>query len=48
MTKNLKNVQLEKYFWDQKLQFPHPYASIKDVQVAKEAFSSKKRISSTS
>jgi hypothetical protein len=31
-----------------KLQFTYPYASIKDVQVTKEAFSSEKRTSSTS
>jgi len=42
-----KNLQLNKNF-DQKLQFTYPYASIKDVQVTKEAFSYQKRISSTS
>jgi hypothetical protein len=33
---------------DQKLQFTYPYASIKSVQVTEKAFSSQKRISSTS
>jgi hypothetical protein len=35
-------------FLDQKLQFTYPYASIKDVQVTKEAFSFQKITSSTS
>jgi hypothetical protein len=33
---------------DQKLLFTYPYASIKDVPVTKEVFSSQKRTSSTS
>ncbi len=33
---------------DQKLQFTYPYASIKNVQVTEEAFSSQKRPSNTS
>jgi hypothetical protein len=33
---------------DQNLQFNYPYASIKDVQVIEEAFSSQKRPSNTS
>jgi hypothetical protein len=41
-----KNLQLyQKKFFDQKLQFSYPWASIKDV--TKEAFSSQKRKSST-
>jgi hypothetical protein len=32
-----------KFFFYQKLQFTYPEASIKDVQVTKEAFSSQKR-----
>jgi hypothetical protein len=44
-----KNLQLKKkHFLDQKLQFTYPQASINDVQVAVEAFSSQKRTSSTS
>ncbi len=35
-------------FWDQKLQFTYPQASIKHVQVTKEAFSSQRRPSNTS
>jgi hypothetical protein len=35
-------------FLDQKLQITYPYASIKDVQVTEEAFSSQKRTSNTS
>ncbi len=31
------------YFLDQKLQFPYPYASIKDAQATGEAFSPQKR-----
>jgi hypothetical protein len=45
MTKNLKEITAEKkikIFLDQKLQFTYPYASIKDVQVTKEAYSSQK------
>jgi hypothetical protein len=37
-----------KFFLDQKLQFTYPQASIKNVQVTEEAFSSQKRPSSTS
>jgi hypothetical protein len=50
MTKNWKKYTAEKnikFFWDQK-QFTYAQGSIKDVQVAKEAFSSQKRTSSTS
>ncbi len=36
------------FFLDQKLQFTYPYASIKNVQVTEEAFSSQKRPSNTS
>jgi hypothetical protein len=46
-----KNLQLKtffKKFFDQKLKFTYPYASIKDVKVTKEKFSSQKRTSSTS
>jgi hypothetical protein len=50
MTKNKKKMTAgrKKNFWDQKLQFTYPQASIKDVQVTKEAFSSQKRTSTTS
>jgi hypothetical protein len=34
-------------FIDQKLQLTYPWASIKDIQVTEEAYSSQKRISST-
>jgi hypothetical protein len=47
----LKKLQLKKnikFFWDQKLQFTYPYASIKNVLVTEEAFSSQKRPSNTS
>jgi hypothetical protein len=50
MTKNWKKFTAEKnikFFLVQK-QFTYPKASIKDVQVTKEAFSSLKRTSSTS
>ncbi len=42
--------QLKKYleFFDQKLQFTYPQASMKDFQAAEEAFSPRKRTSSTS
>ncbi len=45
-----KNVQLKKirYFFGQILQFSYPYVSIKDAQALGEAFSPKKRTSSTS
>jgi hypothetical protein len=36
------------YFFDQKLQFTYPYASIKDSQAIGEAFSPLERTSSTS
>ncbi len=50
MTKNVKKFTAEKKQKNlaQKLQFTYPYASIKDVQVTKEAFSSQKRTSRTS
>jgi hypothetical protein len=35
-------------FFDQKLQFTYPSASIKDAQATREAFSHQKRTSSTS
>jgi hypothetical protein len=47
----LKKITAEKkneIFFDQKLQFTYPYASIKYVQVAEETFSSQKRPSNTS
>ncbi len=47
IVKNLQRKNIKK-FLDQKLQFTYPYATIKDVQVTKEAFSSQKRTSSTS
>jgi hypothetical protein len=46
MTKNCKNFSTGKkqiFFWDKKLQFTYPYATIKDVQVTEKAFSSQKR-----
>ena len=51
MTKNWKKITAEiflKFFFDQKLLFTYPYASIKYVQVIEEAFSSQKRPSNTS
>jgi hypothetical protein len=51
MTKNeRKKIQPKKvkYFFDQKLQFTYPYASIKDVKATGEAFSPQKKPSSTS
>jgi hypothetical protein len=51
LTKNWKKCTAEKktkFFLHQKLQLTYPWASIKDVQVTKEAFSSQKRTSSTS
>ncbi len=51
MTKNCKKITAEKnfqFFFDQKLQFTYPQASIKNVQVTEEAFSSQKRPSNTS
>jgi hypothetical protein len=52
MTKNkiqfTDEKQIKFFFRRQKLQFTYPLASIKDVQVTKEAFSSQKRTSSTS
>jgi hypothetical protein len=45
----LKKITAKNYiFLDQKLQFTYLEASIKDVQVTEEAFSSQKRTSSTS
>ncbi len=46
MTKNWKKITAEKkikFFLDQKLQFQFPLASVKNVQVTEEAFSSQKR-----
>jgi hypothetical protein len=50
MIKNLKKFTSEKKlnFFGSKTQLTYPYASIKDVQVTEEAFSSQKRTSSTS
>ncbi len=50
MTKNWKKNKTEIFFFffDQKLQFPYPQASIKYVQVIEEVFSSQKRPSNTS
>jgi hypothetical protein len=50
MSKNWKKFRAKKilFFLDQKLQFTHPQACIKDIQVTKEAFSFQKRTSSTS
>jgi hypothetical protein len=50
MTKNWKKFTAEKKlnFFVQKLQFTYSLASIKDVLVTKEVFSSQKRTSSTS
>jgi hypothetical protein len=50
MTKNWeKNLQLEKnFFFNKKMQFNYPLAFIKDAQATREAFSLKKRTSSTS
>jgi hypothetical protein len=36
------------FFWIKNYNLPYPYASIKDAQVTKEAFSSQRRTSSTS
>jgi hypothetical protein len=50
MTKIWKTLQLTKkldIFFDQKLLFTYPLASIKAVQATGEAFSPKKRTSST-
>jgi hypothetical protein len=47
LKKNLKLKKL-KNFLDQSLEFTYSKASIKEVQVTKEAFSSQKRTSSTS
>jgi hypothetical protein len=50
MTKNVTKIIAEKkfkFFGDQKLQFTYPYASINNVQVTEEAFSSQKRPSNT-
>jgi hypothetical protein len=47
MTKIVKKLQLKFFFFYQKLQFSYPMASIKNVQVTEEAFSSKKREHST-
>jgi hypothetical protein len=47
----LKKITAEKkinFFFDQKLQFTYPKASIKDAQATGEAFSPQKRTSSTS
>jgi hypothetical protein len=43
-----KKLQLKNKNLDQKLQFTYPYASMKNVQVTEEAFSSQKRPSNTS
>jgi hypothetical protein len=43
LTKNLQLKNKNKVSLDQKLQFIYPYATIKDIQVTKEAFSSQKR-----
>jgi hypothetical protein len=43
-----KKYTAEKIFFHQKLQFTYPYASIKDVQAARKAFSPQKRTSSAS
>jgi hypothetical protein len=51
MNKNLKRIYSRKnliYFFDQKLQFTSPKASIKDVQATGEAFGPQKSRSSTS
>jgi hypothetical protein len=51
MTNNWKNLQLEIfyiYFFDQKLQFTYPQASLKDAQTTGESFYPQKRTSSTS
>jgi len=51
MTKNWEKFTAEqkiKYFFDQKLQFTYPKASIKKVQATEEAFSHQKRTSSNS
>ncbi len=51
MTKNWKKITAEKklnFFLNQKLQFTYPKASIKNVQVTEEAFSSQKKPSNTS
>ncbi len=45
---NIYSWKKDKIFFDQKLQFTNPYASIKDVQATGEAFSPQKRTSSTS
>ncbi len=42
-----KKLQLKKKFFDQKLQFIFPLASLKNVQATREAFSPQKRTSST-
>jgi hypothetical protein len=50
MTKYLKKFTAEKkfdIFFEKKLQFSYPQASIKDAQAAEEAFSPQKRTSST-
>ncbi len=50
MTKNWrKKIQLKVFisFFDQKLRFPYPLASLKNVQATEEAFSPQKRTSST-
>jgi hypothetical protein len=46
MTKNFKKITAEKieYFFDKKLQFSGPKASIKDAQATGEAFSPQKNI----
>jgi hypothetical protein len=50
MTKNWEKFKAGKflYFFDEKLQFSYPLASIKDAQATGEAFSPQKRTSSTS
>jgi hypothetical protein len=46
MTKNWRKITAEKikYFFDQKLKFTYPYASVKDVQATGEASCPLKRI----
>jgi hypothetical protein len=40
--KKIYNKKFNFYFFDQKLQFSYPYASIKDAQATGEAFSPQK------
>jgi hypothetical protein len=50
MTKNWKKftAEIKFIFFDQKLQFTYPYASIKDVQGTGEVFIPQRKTSSTS